>query len=81
MSDPRDYKLDISGLGGGGEEPTSEGRPFLRVTFACCNVYTRLYRSASGDHYTGHCPKCGRGPIRFKVDPNGGTSAREFVVY
>ena len=64
MSDPRDYKLDLS----------SAGVP--RV--ACCGVYQRIYRSPDGTRYEGHCPKCAK-PVRFKVGA-GGTDARFFVV-
>lgn len=107
MSDPRDYKLDISGLdprgvregaepvdvGGpdgagcadtsevrvGPRGPVAGGRPYLRVHFACCHQYLRIYRSADGRQYAGQCPKCGK-PVRFVVGP-GGTTAREFTVY
>jgi hypothetical protein len=54
------------------------GRPFLSVTFACCSVYTRIYRSEDGTHYAGRCPKCGK-PVRFIVG-EGGTSHRAFIV-
>ncbi len=75
--DSKDYKLDIAGMAGAGEpEPA---RPFLRVHFACCNVYMRIYRSADGKHYAGGCPRCGK-RVRFAVGP-GGTDARTFVVY
>jgi len=75
MSDPRDYKLDIAGLKG----RNSDGeRPYISVTFACCGVYMRIYRSADGTEYAGRCPRCMR-PIRFAVGP-GGTNQRSFVV-
>jgi len=79
MSDPRDYKLDIRGLSTGkdtGTTPTP--RPFLSVKFACCNVYQRIYKSADGQSYRGHCPKCAR-PVHFKIGP-GGSDARCFIV-
>ncbi len=80
MPDPRDYKLDIAGLspepGDGGNAPP--GRPFLSVKFACCVVYQRIYRTADGTGYRGHCPKCAK-PVRFKV-AEGGTSSRFFIV-
>ena len=81
-SDPRDYKLDISGL------PPSESaasnspkqpRPWLSVQFDCCSVYQRIYRSRDGTCYEGACPRCG-GKVRFNVG-EGGTSARFFRVH
>ena len=82
-SDPRDYKLEISGL----NEPIDDGRraagpagprSFLSVRFACCGAYQRVYRSPDGRHYEGRCPRCAR-PVRFVVG-EGGTSARCFIV-
>ena len=78
MSDPRDYKLDISGLPPAEESKSPQGRPYLRVQFRCCNAYQRIYRSADGTSYNGRCPKCGR-PVRFVVG-EGGTSCRDFIV-
>ena len=79
MSDPRDYKLDIPGLAAGQEAKPATGKPFLRVQFACCNVYQRIYRSADEKTYQGRCPKCGK-PVKFIVGA-GGTSSRDFIVY
>jgi hypothetical protein len=80
MSDPRDYKLDLSSTTSPGakEETSASKRPYISVRFACCGVYQRIYRSADGQRYEGHCPKCAK-PVRFKVGP-GGTDARFFVV-
>jgi hypothetical protein len=79
MSDPRDYKLDLSSadVPSSSEKPSAK-RPYISVRFACCGVYQRIYRSADGARYEGHCPKCAK-PVRFKVGP-GGTDARFFVV-
>jgi hypothetical protein len=78
MNDPRDYKLDVTGVPR--PEPSAKltGRPFISVRFACCGVYQRIYRSADGSAYRGHCPKCAK-PVNFVVAP-GGTDARFFVV-
>jgi hypothetical protein len=90
-SDPRDYKLDLSGTMGPGETsaggatgpvgPSTQAgpaaRPFLSVHFACCGAYQRVYRAADGGNYEGRCPRCGR-PVKFVVG-EGGTSARAFV--
>ena len=86
-TDPRDYKLDISGIakprsgdagGTAGNEAERDNRPFLAVHFACCGVYCRIYRNTDGTAYVGHCPKCAK-PVRFLVG-EGGTDERFFVV-
>ena len=80
MSDPRDYKLDISSLPKSDDAPASTpgAKPFLSVLFECCGVYQRIYRSADGKTYRGACPRCGL-PVSFAVG-NEGTSARFFRV-
>jgi hypothetical protein len=80
MSDPRDYKLDLSSMPSQESRgaPSNLKRPYISVRFACCGVYQRIYRTADGQRYEGHCPKCAK-PVRFKVGP-GGTDARFFVV-
>lgn len=76
-SDPRDYKLDISGLAPEASPPLpAPSRPFVSVLFDCCSVYQRIYRSADGKTYDGHCPKC-RLPVKFIIG-DGGTAARVF---
>ena len=80
MSDPRDYKLDISSLPKSDDapKPTATAKPYLSVLFECCGVYQRIYRSADGAAYRGACPKCGL-PVNFAVG-EAGTSARFFRV-
>ncbi len=78
MFDPRDFKLDVTGIRTTGNEPANP-RPFLRVQFACCNVYQRIYRHADARSYQGRCPRCGK-PVKFLVGPEG-TGVRDFVVY
>ena len=79
MSDPRDYKLDLSSMPKQTEESAPrDARPFLMVRFACCGVYQRIYRSSDGLRYEGHCPKCARA-VKFRVGV-GGTDSRAFVV-
>jgi hypothetical protein len=77
MSDPRDYKLELSS---GATEPCPPptSRPFLSVHFACCGAYQRVYRDPDGKTYRGCCPRCAK-PVRFVVG-QGGTSARFFTV-
>ena len=87
MSDPRDYKVELSGADCAGAEHQRTAvrgdigpskRPFLSVHFACCGVYQRVYRDADGKAYRGRCPRCARA-VTFAVG-EGGTSARSFVV-
>ena len=90
MSDPRDYKVELSGANGASagrprtairgnvESSTNANRPFLSVHFACCGVYQRVYRDQGGKVYRGRCPRCARA-VTFAVG-EGGTSARSFVV-
>ncbi len=49
---------------------TSEGLPYLGVSFACCGVYTRVYVNQAGTHYVGHCPRCAR-RVEFRIGPDG----------
>jgi hypothetical protein len=85
MSDPRDYKLDIGRTDAGhrsrnaASRRESEVRAYISVHFACCGVYQRIHRSADGQRYEGHCPRCAK-RARFVVGP-GGTDARTFVVH
>ena len=80
MSDPRDYKLDISSLPKSDDAPSSTPgtKPFLSVLFECCGIYQRIYRTADGTAYRGACPRCGL-PVNFAVGDSG-TSARFFRV-
>src|SRR3954451_21912644 len=80
MSDSRHYTLDLSSLPDQQKEEQSspQPKPFLMVHFACCGVYQRIYRSADGSRYEGHCPKCARA-VKFRVG-EGGTDSRAFVV-
>jgi hypothetical protein len=79
-TDPRDYKLDISSLKDDetDADEANAGRKFIGVTFACCNVYNRVYINREGTAYDARCPRCGRS-MRFAVGP-GGTDQRSFVV-
>ena len=73
-------RLDISSEPAHSKPPLpSENRPYLGVNFACCGVYARVYRNASGTAYVGHCPRCTR-RVQINIAP-GGSSERFFTVY
>ena len=86
MSDPRDYKLDVSSVPAAAQSASSgatgsraaQSKPYLSVRFACCRVYQRVYRDPDGRRYRGRCPRCAKA-VTFAVGA-GGTSARYFVV-
>jgi hypothetical protein len=84
MTDPRDYKLELSGAHAGGlprphrPDAVPSARPYLSVQFACCGVYQRIYRAPGGNCYQGRCPRCGKS-VRFPIGP-AGTSHRFFIV-
>jgi hypothetical protein len=77
-SDPRDYKLDIAGVKKPEKSGASRDRPYLSIHFACCSVYSRVYRNKDGSAYAGRCPRCGR-TIKFPIG-DGGTDQRFFIV-
>jgi len=52
-------------------------RPFLGLLMRCCHVYARIYATAVGDAYAGHCPRCGQA-VRVPIVPDGGSSDRFF---
>jgi hypothetical protein len=62
-----------------GSEPISPDRPYLGIHFACCGVYSRIYRNAEQTAYVGHCPRCTR-RVQVHIVP-GGTNQRFFTVY
>lgn len=64
-----------------GEAPSASSgeNRFVGVTFACCGVYSRVYRNREQTAYMGYCPKCSK-PIRLKIGP-GGSDARFFTAH
>jgi len=54
-------------------------RPFLGIHFACCNTYTRIYKTADGKAYAGFCPRCHK-PVRVPIG-EGGTKERFFEAH
>ena len=70
-----DYILDVSGVSGPkkdgpGKDAEAGGKPFISITFECCNVYQRVYRNAEGTAYVGWCPKCAR-KVVAQIGPDG----------
>jgi hypothetical protein len=54
-------------------------RPFIGVTFTCCNVYARIYLNRDGTAYEGTCPRCYRKKVVLRVVDEGGTKDRFFT--
>jgi len=71
-----DLISDVS-LAAGNAGGNSDGRPFLGVHFACCEVYSRVYLNREETHYLGNCPRCAK-QVRFQVG-SGGTDCRFFT--
>jgi len=85
MTDPRDYKLDLSSTNGAndaraGSRGGANGapRPYLSVHFKCCNAYSRSIATSTATRYEGRCPRCAK-TVTFGVGKNG-TDQRTFVV-
>jgi hypothetical protein len=70
--------LDLSSDSTSAERPSSVGRRYIGIHFACCDVYQRLYVNRDQSAYVGFCPRCAR-RIRFEIGPSG-TDARTFRV-
>lgn len=76
-------QLDLSsdvgpvGSGGGAGDRAAQVGAFLGVTFACCDIYARIYPNRRGDAYEGRCPRCLKS-LRAGIGP-GGTSQRFFT--
>jgi len=54
-----------------------EGKRFLGVHFACCDVYTRIYPNHTQTAYVGNCPRCAK-RIQLAIG-TGGTNSRFFT--
>ena len=52
-------------------------RKFVGVTFACCDVYSRVYINRDQTAYEGNCPKCAK-RVRLRIGP-GGSDSRFFT--
>lgn len=80
MRDPQD-QIELRGVkvfapGETEADSDASSRKWKSIWFRCCHVYGRMYRSAAGTEYVGHCPKC-QARVSARVGP-GGTSRRVF---
>ncbi len=78
MSDPRDYKVEVTGVSTPQLAAARRPRPYLSVRFDCCGVFQRVYRDPADRCYRGRCPRCAR-TVVFPAG-EGGTCSRFFVV-
>ncbi len=77
-SEPGDSK-PRAGNASNKEGETGGARPFVGVTFNCCSVYSRIYRTRDGKAYAGNCPKCSN-PVRLVIGA-GGSNSRFYTAY
>ncbi|GAA4466941.1 hypothetical protein [Novipirellula rosea] len=82
MSTPQfDASSDPGDLSRPGDSSQKEAsgyryRPFLGITFLCCQIYGRIYQNSECTAYVGHCPRCAK-RVNVKIGP-GGSSTRFF---
>lgn len=69
-SDPPDAAPQVPGM---------QGRRYVGIHFACCEIYSRIYLNHAETSYTGHCPRCSR-KITLRIGP-GGTDSRFFTAW
>ncbi|MDF1544147.1 MAG: hypothetical protein P1R58_03475 [bacterium] len=50
-----------------------EKRPFIGMTFKCCNIYSRIYLNKKRTAFVGWCPRCAA-KTEVKVSPSGSRS-------
>jgi len=55
-----------------------EKKPFIGITFKCCNVYARVYLNKDGTAYEGICPRCYRKKVVVTIVEKGGVDTRFF---
>lgn len=68
--------LDVHDISPDDPGAASGARPYIGVEFACCGVYTRVYRRPEQTRYDCRCPRCLR-MVTVHVGPQG-TSNRFF---
>lgn len=71
--------LDLSSGDDFSASQKRQNRRFIGITFACCDVYARVYVNRTETAYEGCCPKCAR-RVNIKIGP-GGTDERFFTAY
>ncbi len=74
-----DLTSTVESSGGPDSQGDSDGRPFLGIHFACCDVYIRVYANHERTAYVGACPKCAK-RVTFQIG-SGGTDSRFFTAY
>jgi hypothetical protein len=62
-----------------GRKHLPTNRPYVGVTFGCCQVYAQVYLNRQRTAYQGHCPRCSK-KFEIKIDP-AGTDSRFFTAY
>ena len=70
-----DLSSDVNSIPTGSQGP----KKYVGITFACCDVYSRVYINKDSSAYEGNCPKCQK-KIRLQIDPTGSAS-RFFTAY
>ena len=53
-------------------------KPYVGVTFKCCNVYARVYLNRAGTAFEGICPRCYKKRVVVTLVKKGGTKERFF---
>ncbi len=72
--DPADASGSSSGGSGGSGTSAAprarRDRPWIAVSFQCCNTYSRIYITADRSAFAGFCPRCAQA-VRVGISPDG----------